>query len=162
VIVVVSRLTKKGDGMPTGNEPYEFFTGIIQGAVGRAPMLVNGMRRTAGNLGFTMGVDAQNRIIFHNHLTRQAARYGFNFIIGGNLNPATVQRVWNQLPEDAHNRVTDWAANTGGQMLGGTAVSTAVGRVLTGGLRLPRQIVLPAMFVVGIQGAMAAIWRDVD
>lgn len=138
---------------------YPFFTGIIQGAVGKTPQMYSGVRRTAASLGFS-GTEAQSTVAFHDRVTYQAAHAGLNYVIGHHPDPQQVAEIWSALPSHARANITDFAWNTSGQMIGGSVVSMATSRALVSGLRLPRQIVLPAMFIINMQGAMAALWRD--
>ncbi len=138
---------------------YPFFTGIVEGAIGRPPQLYYGARRTAASLGL-FGEPLRSTVAFHDHVTYQAARTGLSYAIGHHPDPEQLAQMWNTLPADARANVTNFAWSTAGQVTGGSAVSMAASRALIQGLRMPRQVVIPAMFILNAQGAMAALWND--
>ena len=139
------------------NVTWSFFSGVIEGAIGRPEFLFRGSVRTASWIGLR-GQEPRSNTVFHNYLTYQAVLYGFRHFRVPDVDPAELARMWANLPRERQVRMIDWGASTAGGITGGTMVNLMISRQLT--RFIPRTIVCPTMIFIGCQGYMAAIWRD--
>jgi hypothetical protein len=152
-------LSGEGGGKK-GDDPrlfWPFFSGVVDGAIGRPAYLGIGAIRTASWLGLN-GPDARNNIVFHNRLMYLAARHALNYARHTDVAVDGLREIWQILPRDRQDTVMEWGAKTAGGMVGGMAMGKAITWQLS--KYFPKRFVAPSIFFLSCQGFCASIWRD--
>jgi hypothetical protein len=147
----------KGKGFSGKYGKFPFFTGVFYGTIYRPPQLIVGALRSGGSLGL-FGTNVQDQIAYHNWLTYQAARYGIRLAWGLPVDPHIVRRIWDALPEEAHDNTIEWGKFQVGQFTGGMVASRIISKQLM--RYFPKKYVAPSVLFLSCYGAMGLMWRD--